>query len=215
MTLEVFLEMLVQMAKASLTTLELFGLTLLFSLPLGLLVAVARMSRFKPLSWLIRLYLLVMRGTPLLLQLIFFYFGLDIFGINLQRFPAAVLAFTLNYAAYFAEIYRAGIEGVPVGQREAAKVLGFSRAHTFFRIILPQVIKKILPPMGNEFMTLVKDTSLAQSIGVAELFQLAQSTQVRLFTTTPIFVAGLFYLLMNGIVHLGFSLAEKKLSYYR
>lgn len=131
MTLEVFLEMLVQMAKASLTTLELFGLTLLFSLPLGLLVAVARMSRFKPLSWLIRLYLLVMRGTPLLLQLIFFYFGLDIFGINLQRFPAAVLAFTLNYAAYFAEIYRAGIEGVPVGQREAAKVLGFSRAHTF------------------------------------------------------------------------------------
>lgn len=214
MTLEVFLEMLVQMAKASLTTLELFGLTLLFSLPLGLLVAVARMSRFKPLSWLIRLYLLVMRGTPLLLQLIFFYFGLDIFGINLQRFPAAVLAFTLNYAAYFAEIYRAGIEGVPVGQREAAKVLGFSRAHTFFRIILPQVIKKILPPMGNEFMTLVKDTSLAQSIGVAELFQLAQSTQARLFTTTPIFVAGLFYLLMNAIVHFGFSFAEKKLSYY-
>lgn len=215
MTTEQIGKMLLQMLEASLTTLEVFGLTLLFALPLGLLVAFGRMSRIAPLRWLIRGYLLVMRGTPLILQLIFFYFGPDAIGIGLTRFQAAILAFTLNYAAYFAEIYRAGIEGVPGGQREAAAVLGFSGPQTFFRIVLPQVVKKILPPMGNEFMTLVKDTALAQAIGVAELFQLAKNITSREFTIMPIFVAGLFYLLMNAAVSKGFSIAEKRLSYYR
>ncbi len=208
------------MLEASLTTLLVFGLTLLFALPLGLVVALGRMSRFKPLSWLIQIYLLVMRGTPLILQLIFFYFVPDQIGralgvtISLDRFQAAILAFSLNYAAYFAEIYRGGIEGVPVGQREAANVLGFSKSHTFFRIVLPQVVKKILPPMSNEFMTLVKDTSLAQVIGVAEIFQLANTATSKYFSVEPIFVAGAFYLVMNAVVNVAFKLAEKRLDYY-
>ena len=197
------------MLDASKMTLLVFVLTLAFALPLGMLVAVGRMSKIKIISWIIQAYLLVMRGTPLILQLIFFYFG-----IHLTRFQAAIVAFTLNYAAYFAEIYRGGIESVPLGQREAANVLGLSRTHTFFRIVLPQVVKKVLPPMSNEFMTLVKDTALAQTIGVAELFQFAQSTSSRTFSILPIFVAGIFYLVMNAVVNLGFNLAEKKFNYY-
>ena len=210
-----FMSMLMQMLEASKTTLLVFALTLVFALPLGLLVAAGRMSRFRIISGIVRIYLLIMRGTPLILQLIFFYFAPGAIGINLDRFPAAILAFTLNYAAYFAEIYRGGIESVPRGQREAAAVLGFSKSHTFFRIVLSQVIKKVLPPMSNEFMTLVKDTALAQTIGVAELFQLAQSASSREFSITPIFVAGGFYLVMNAVVNVLFSLAEKKLDYYK
>ncbi len=202
------------MLDASGTTLLLFALTLLFGLPLGLLVALGRMSRCKPLSWLVQIYLLVMRGTPLMLQLIFFYFVPDHIGISMDRFQAAVVAFSLNYAAYFAEIYRGGIESVPVGQREAANVLGFSRSETFFRVVLPQVVKKVLPPMSNEFMTLVKDTSLAQAIGVAEIFQLANSATSTYFSVTPIFVAGAFYLVMNAVINLAFKLAEKRFDYY-
>ena len=207
-------EMLLHMLDASKMTLLVFVLTLAFALPLGMLVAAGRMSKIKIISWIIQAYLLVMRGTPLILQLIFFYFAPDIIGIHLTRFQAAIVAFTLNYAAYFAEIYRGGIESVPLGQREAANVLGLSRTHTFFRIVLPQVVKKVLPPMSNEFMTLVKDTALAQTIGVAELFQFAQSTSSRTFSILPIFVAGIFYLVMNAVVNLGFNLAEKKFNYY-
>lgn len=137
-------EMLLHMLDASKMTLLVFVLTLAFALPLGMLVAVGRMSKIKIISWIIQAYLLVMRGTPLILQLIFFYFAPDLIGIHLTRFQAAIVAFTLNYAAYFAEIYRGGIESVPLGQREAANVLGLSRTHTFFRIVLPQVVKKVL-----------------------------------------------------------------------
>lgn len=215
MDFERLMDLIWQMVLASRTTLLVFALTLAFSLPLGLLVALGRMSRFAPLRWVIQLYLLIMRGTPLILQLIFFYFVPDEIGIHLERFQACILAFTLNYAAYFAEIYRGGIEGIPVGQWEAANVLGFSKSRTFFRIILPQVVKRILPPMSNEFMTLVKDTALAQTIGVAEIFQLANSASSRFFSIWPIFVAGLFYLVMNAVVSLCFSLAEKKFNYYK
>lgn len=224
----VFIKMLRQLLTASLGTLELFFLTLLFSLPLGLLVAQGRMSRHKWISWPVRAYLLVMRGTPLMLQLIFFWYApsillgqlLDLtnpvadFFFN-NRMVAATVAFSLNYAAYFSEIYRGGIESVPLGQREAANVLGFSKRQTFFHIVLPQVIKKILPPMSNEVMTLVKDTALASTIGVVELFVRAKEITASRATLLPIFVAGAFYLVMNAVVSKGFSMAEKKLSYYR
>ena len=196
-------------------TLMIFVFTLLFSLPLGLVVAFGRMSRIKPIRWVAQVYLLVMRGTPLMLQLIFFWFGLELGSAGFSRLQTAIVAFSFNYAAYFAEIYRGGIESIPVGQHEAAEVLGFSKSQTFFRIILPQVVKKILPPMGNEFMTLVKDTSLAQVIAVVEITSMAQKIQVSMVSLMPIIVAGIFYLIMNAIVSKGFSLAEKKLGYYR
>ena len=200
---------------ASVTTLQLFFFTLLFSLPLGMLLAFGRMSRIAPISVPTSLYILVMRGTPLMLQLIFFWFGVRLSQFGLGRLETAIVAFSLNYAAYFAEIYRGGIESIPVGQHEAANVLGFSKTQTFFRIILPQVVKKILPPMGNEFMTLVKDTSLAQIISVIEITALAQKIQAQAVSIIPIIIAGVFYLAMNTVVSKGFSLAEKRLSYYR
>ena len=227
MTWTVFLKMLRQMAEASVGTLTLFFLTLLLALPLGLLVAQGRMSRHKWISWPVRAYLLIMRGTPLMLQLIFFWFAPTTIFHNLDfsnpviaflfnnRMTAAVMAFTLNYAAYFSEIYRGGIESVSLGQREAADVLGFTRRQTFFHIVLPQVVKKILPPMSNEFMTLVKDTALASTIGVAELFILAREVTSAQATLLPVFVAGLFYLAMDAIVSKCFSVAEKKLAYYQ
>ncbi|HBT63694.1 MAG TPA: polar amino acid ABC transporter permease [Ruminococcaceae bacterium] len=212
MTWENVLNTVIRMAETSLTTLSLFSLTLIISLPLGLVMAFGRMSNIRPLSWLMKGFLLIMRGTPLMLQLIFFMYGLN---LPLSRFQVAVVAFSINYAAYFAEIYRGGIEGVPIGQNEAANVLGFSKGQTFFRIILPQVVKKILPPMGNEFMTLVKDTSLAQIIGVVEISALANKMQAYYVTILPIVIAGIFYLIMNFVVSSCFSLAEKRLSYYR
>ena len=197
------------------TSLVVFFLTLLISVPLGLPVAAARMSAKWYLRIPAKVFILIIRGTPLILQLIFVYFApYYIFHASYDRFTAAIIAMSLNYAAYFAEIYRGGIEGVPVGQREAANVLGFSKSHTFFRIVLPQVVKKILPPMSNEFMTLVKDTSLAQVIGVAEIFQLANTATSKYFSVEPIFVAGAFYLVMNAVVNVAFKLAEKRLDYY-
>ena len=196
--------------------LQVFALTLVFSVPLGMAVARLRMSGLLPVNRLVRLYLLVMRGTPLLLQLIFFmYFPPFVLGINLDRFTAAILAFTLNYAAYFAEIFRGGIEAVPVGQAEAAKVLGFSPWQTFRLITLPQVIKRVLPASANECMTLVKDTALAQAIGVAELFRASHNVMSREFSVVPIIIAGGFYLAMNGVVAAFFSRAEKKFGYYK
>jgi polar amino acid transport system permease protein len=219
------------------TSLEVFFLTLLFSLPLALPIALGRMSGNGPLRAAVTFYVLIMRGTPLILQLIFIYFApkylLQFLNASLgpyigspgfwnavravlsyNRFTAVIIAFTLNYAAYFAEIYRGGIGSIPRGQYEAAKVLGFTRRQTFFRIIMPQVIKRILPATGNEVITLVKDTALAQVIGVAELFHAAQNAAAREFSTMPIFVAGLFYLLMNWAVSAAFARCEKKLSYY-
>jgi polar amino acid transport system permease protein len=225
------------MLKGAGISLEVFFLTLVFALPLALPIALGRMSKNWAVRNIINLYLLIIRGTPLILQLIFIYFapkylyklltetfsgamGSPGFWVSLRfilsynRFTAVIIAFVLNYAAYFAEIYRGGIESIPKGQYEAAKVLGFTGSQTFGRIVIPQVIKRILPATGNEVITLVKDTALAQIIGVAELFHAAQNAAAREFSTTPIFVAGLFYLVMNWVVSAAFTQYEKKLSYY-
>lgn len=205
-----------QMLVKSVTTLELFFFTLLFALPLGMVLAFGRMAKFRPIRWLTQTYLLVMRGTPLMLQLIFFFYATPLASrFGLDRLQVAIVAFIFNYAAYFAEIYRGGIEGIPVGQYEAANVLGFSRRQTFFRIVLPQVVKRILPPMGNEFITLVKDTSLATVIAVEEITALAKKMQASMVSLMPVVVAAVFYLVMNFVVSRGFAFAEKKLSYYR
>lgn len=198
------------------TAIQIFCLTLLLSIPLGMLVARARQSKNPLLIAPLRVYLLIMRGTPLILQLIFFmYFPPFVLGISVPRFAAAIIAFTVNYAAYFAEIFRGGIEAIPVGQYEAAHVLGFTRAQTFRRIILPQLVKRVLPACGNECMTLVKDTALAQTIGVMELFRIAQNTTSRTTSIVPIIVAGAFYLAMNSLVELAFAAGEKRLAYYK
>ncbi|HHU37359.1 MAG TPA: amino acid ABC transporter permease [Treponema sp.] len=210
------IKMLSAMMQGTLVSFEIFALTLVFSLPLALPIGLARMSRNKLVSSLTNGYLLVMRGTPLILQLIFVYFApYYVFGVSYDRFVAVIVAYVLNYAAYFAEIYRGGIESIPTGQYEAAKVLGFTRTQTFFRIVLPQVIKRIVPASANEVITLVKDTALAQTIGVAELFRTAQNASARQFSTMPIFVAGIFYFVMNWVVSALFMRLEKKLTYYR
>ena len=209
-------KMLILMAKGTLVSLKVFIFTLVLSLPLGLVVAKGRMSRNIVVRSLVNFYIQIMRGTPLILQLIFVYFApYYVFGVSWNRFTAVIIAFTVNYAAYFAEIYRGGIMSIDRGQYEAGKVLGFTRAYTFFHIVLPQVIKRILPSLGNEVITLVKDTALAQVIGVGELFRVAQNEASRTFSTMPLFVAGVFYFIMNWIVSKGFDLGEKKLDYYR
>lgn len=213
------------------TSLKIFGLTLLFSIPLGMLVALGRMSKFKPLSWLLNIYILVMRGTPLMLQIIAVFFFLPILQKNppaflegffntyqfqtLDRFNAVIFAFSINYAAYFAEIFRGGIQSIPVGQHEAAASLGFTKVQTFFKIVLPQVVKRVLPATSNEVITLIKDTSLAQIIGVTELFVLAKQ-QMNLYSSlTPLFIAGFFYLIMCLAITVLFWFAEKKFDYYK
>ena len=174
------------------------------------------MSRIWIVRSLVNLYIQIMRGTPLILQLIFVYFApFYVFGVSYDRFTAVILAYVINYSAYFAEIYRSGLQSIDKGQYEAAKVLGFTRSYTFFHIILPQVIKKILPALGNEVITLVKDTALAQTIGVSELFRVAQTASSRVFSTVPIFIAGVFYFVMNYVVSKLFDLFEHKLDYYR
>lgn len=208
--------LIMQMLEGTVTSLQVFFLTLLFSLPLGFVVAKGRMSRNFLLRGIVNLYIQIMRGTPLILQLIFVYFApYYVVGVSYDRFAAVIVAFVLNYSAYFAEIYRSGLQSIEKGQYEASKVLGFSKTHTFFYIVLPQVIKRILPSLGNEVVTLVKDTALAQTIGVSELFRVAQNAASRMFSTMPIFVAGVFYFVMNYIVSKLFDFFEKKLSYYR
>ncbi len=208
-------KLLLQLLEGTYVSLRIFTLTLLFSLPLGFVVTRGKMSSFKPLSFIVDLYIQIMRGTPLILQLIFFYFApYYLFGFSFQRFTAAIIAFVVNYSAYFAEIYRSGLQAVDKGQYEASKVLGFSKPYTFFHIILPQVIKTVTPSLGNEVITLVKDTALASTIGVIELFRVAQTSSSRVFSTMPIFVAGVFYFIMNYIVSKVFALIEKKLDYY-
>jgi polar amino acid transport system permease protein len=209
-------KLLEAMLGGTVVSLEIFFLTLLFALPLALPVALGRMSRSRLVRAPVHLYILVMRGTPLILQIIFVYFApYYLIGASYDRFTAVILAFTVNYAAYFAEIYRGGIQAVPRGQYEAAKVLGFTRADTFVRVVLPQVVKRILPASANEVITLVKDTALAQTVGVAELFRVAQNASARQFSTMPIFVAGAFYFVMNWVVSELFLRWERKLEYYR
>ncbi len=197
----------------------IFVVTLLFSLPLGLLVAFGRMSKNPILSGIIKIYISVMRGTPLMLQLMVVYFGpYYIFGIhvsNSYRIVAALIGFVINYAAYFAEIYRGGIQSMDRGQYEAAEVLGYSKSQTFFIIILPQVIKRILPPVTNEVITLVKDTSLAFTISVAEMFTTAKALASSQTSMMPFVAAAIFYYVFNFVVAYVMEFFEKKLSYYR
>lgn len=210
------MELFINLCNGMLVSIEIFFLTLLLSLPLGMLVALGGMARNRIISSIIRLYILIMRGTPLILQLVFvLYAPYYLFGLNLDRFPAAIIAFALNYAAYFSEIYRGGIESIHTGQYEAANVLGFTKIQVFFRIILPQVVKRILPPISNEVITLVKDTALVQVVGISELFRVAQNESSRIFSTEPLFIAGIFYFVMNWAVTRMFRIFEKKLSYYR
>ncbi len=211
--------MLTQLGKGMLVTVEIFFLTLLFSLPLGLVIAFGRMSKQLVVKSAAKVYISIMRGTPLMLQLIVVYFApYYVFGIKIAasyRFTAVILAFALNYAAYFAEIYRAGIESMPVGQYEAAKVLGYSRTQTFGRIILPQVIKRILPPVTNETITLVKDTSLAFVLAVVEMFTAAKQIAAKDTTIMPLMAAGVFYYIFNLVVAAFMEYLEKRLNYYR
>ena len=205
-----------KMLSASATALEIFFLTILLSIPLGFIVALARRSKLQIISFPVRIYQLVFRGTPLMLQLIFFMYGpYYIFGFSFDRFVACILAFTINYAAYFGEIFRGGIASIPKGQYEAAKVLGYTKLQTFMRIVLPQVTKSVIPAVGNELMTLVKDTSLAQVISVVELFRVASTAGSKYFSTVPIIIAAGFYLIMNTVVEISFKLIEKKMDYYK
>ena len=208
-----------QLSEGFLVTVEIFALTLLFSLPLGMLVAFGRMSRCKIVKLIAKLYISVMRGTPLMLQIIVVYFGpYYMFRLKMgtgYSFPAVIIAFVIHYAAYFAEIYRSGIESMPKGQYEAAEVLGYSKAQTFVRIILPQVIKRVLPSITNETITLVKDTSLAFTISIAEMFTVAKQIGAAQTSVVPLLAAGIFYYVFNLIVATVMEYIEKRLSYYR
>lgn len=211
--------MILQLAEGFLVTVEIFVLTLLFSMPLGMVVAFGRMSKNRILRTIVKAYISVMRGTPLMLQILVVYFGpFYVFRVSMgtgYRFPAVIIAFVINYAAYFAEIYRAGIESIPLGQYEAAEVLGYNKAQTFFKIILPQVIKRVLPPVTNETITLVKDTSLAFTIALAEMFTVAKQIAAADTSIMPLMVAGVFYFIFNFIVAAIMEKLEKKMSYYR
>ena len=211
--------MISQLAGGMGTSIQIFAVTLIFSLPLGLLVAFGRMSKNGMIRNLVKVYISIMRGTPLMLQLMVVYFGpYYLFGIKVgssYRLWATFIGFTVNYAAYFAEIYRSGIQSMPVGQYEAAYILGYSRIQTFFRIILPQVIKRILPSITNEVITLVKDTSLAFTLSVVEMFSVAKALAASQTSMIPFVAAGLFYYIFNLIVAGGMEWLEKKLDYYR
>ena len=209
------LEILPSLLSGAVTTLQVFALVLVFSIPLGIMLAFSMQIRLKPLQWLLHIYIWIMRGTPLLLQLIFIYYVLPSIGIRLDRIPAAIIAFTLNYAAYFAEIFRGGISSIPTGQYEAAKVLKFTPVQTIRLIILPQVVKIVLPSVFNEVMTLVKDTSLVYALGISDLILASRTAANRDASLAPMFVAGLIYLLLIGLATLIAKQVEKKFSYYK
>lgn len=200
-------------------TVSIFLLTLLFSIPLGLPITLARMSKNKVLSAISGIYISVMRGTPLMLQIIVIYF-LPYYGFGLNvtagyRFVAVIIAFSLNYAAYFAEIYRSGIQSIPKGQYEAAQILGYSPSQTFIRIVMPQMFKRVLPAMTNEIITLVKDTSLSFAIATAEMFTMAKQIAAKEASLMPLMVAGVFYYIFNFIVAIVCKKVEKKYDYYK
>ena len=218
MTVQTMLTLLLQ---GFLTTLAIFTLTLLGSLPLGLLVYFGKKSRISPIRWLVNAYISIMRGTPLMLQLMVVYFGPNLlFGLSVSgnwRFTAVIIGFVINYAAYFAEIYRGGIESIPHGQYEAAEVLGYTKPQTFMKIILPQMVKRVMPSVTNEVITLVKDTSLAYVIGVVEMF-----TRAKQINSAPggmglwaFLAAGVIYYVFNFIVTVVMDQVEKKMSYYQ
>ena len=213
---EALLQLLRTLQSGMANTLFIFAATLVFSIPLGMVLALLRMNRHRVVSMPVALYILVMRGTPLMLQIFAIYFAIPMLtGMNLDRMAATVVAFSLNYAAYFAEIFRGGMMSIPVGQHEASKVLGLTKAQTFFHVVLPQVVKRVLLPVSNEVITLVKDTSLANVIAVGELFRAAKNESSRTASIEPLFAAGLFYLLMNGVVTLFFSAVNRRMAYYK
>lgn len=209
------LEVLPSLLNGAVVSLQVFFLVLILSLPMGAVLAFLMQIKFKPLQWLLHFYVLIMRGTPLLLQLIFVYYVLPSVGITFDRMPAVILAFTLNYAAYFSEIFRGGIEAIPKGQYEAAKVLKFTPVQTIRYIVLPQVVKIVLPSVFNEVMTLVKDTSLVYALGVSDLLLASRTAANRDASLAPMFIAGAIYLLMIGAVTLISKQVEKKFDYYR
>lgn len=212
---DAFMKLVLSMTGGFYNTLIIFFFTLLFSLPLGLAVALLRMSRRKIVSVPTSLYILVMRGTPLMLQIFAIYFAIPtLTGVNLDRMNATILAFSINYAAYFAEIFRGGIQSIPIGQREAGQVLGMTRGQTFFHVILPQMAKRVLLPVSNEVITLVKDTSLAFSISYVEMFTIAKQIAAAKTTMVPFVAAGIFYYIFNFVVAWVMELLEKKFSYY-
>ncbi|MDT6962466.1 amino acid ABC transporter permease [Cupriavidus sp. SZY C1] len=211
------LSLLPPMVDGARVTLTLFAITLALSVPLGLVLALLRISAWKPVSTLVNGYIWLMRGTPLMLQMLFIYFALPFVpyvGIRLPDFPAAVVAFALNYAAYFAEIFRAGIQSVERGQYEASKTLGLSYFQTMRRIVLPQMIGRVLPPVSNETITLVKDTSLIYVLALNDILRTARSIVQRDFTTTPFLVAALFYLVMTLVLTWMFQRLEKRYARY-
>ena len=207
-----------QLAAGMLKSISIFCWTLLFSLPLGMLIAFGRMSKNPVIRGLVKIYISVMRGTPLMLQLMVVFYGpfyLWEANISGYRYPAIIIAFSINYAAYFGEIYRSGIESMPVGQYEAAEILGYRPAQTFVHIILPQVIKRVLPALTNELVTLVKDTSLAFSLAYMEMFTIAKQIAAKETTFIPFVVAGIFYFIFNFVVAAGMEWVEKRFGYYR
>ncbi|MGN1030011.1 MAG: amino acid ABC transporter permease [Butyricicoccaceae bacterium] len=213
------MQILGQLSQGMVVTFQIFFSTLFFSLLLGLGIALCRMMKNPVISFIAKVYISIMRGTPLMLQLLVVYFGpYFLFGIPITssyRLTAVLIGFALNYAAYFAEIYRSGIEAIPKGQYEAAKLLGYSRVQTFLRIVMPQVIKRIIPPVTNETITLVKDTSLAFTLAVSEVFTLTKEIVSSQSSMIPFIVAGVFYYLVNLLVAFLSSRLEKKLSYYQ
>ena len=215
--MEYVLSLLGPLSQGALVTLKLFVVTLVLAVPLGLALALARVSRFRALARLVNGYIWLMRGTPLMLQMLFIYFALPfvpVIGVRFDDFPAAVVAFSLNYAAYFAEIFRAGIQTIDRGQYEGAKVLGLTYGQTMRRIVLPQIWPRILPPMSNETITLVKDTSLIYVLALNDLLRAARGIVQRDFTTTPFIVAACFYLVMTLVLTWGFQYLEKRYAKY-
>ena len=213
-----FATMLEQMSTGMLRTVGIFALTLIFSMPLGMLVAFARMSKNRIIKNIARIYISVLRGTPLMLQLLVVYFApFYIWGANIggYRFAAVIIGFALNYAAYFAEIYRGGIESIPKGQYEAAAVLGYTKSQTFMRIVLPQVAKNIMPAVTNEVITLVKDTSLAFTLAYQEVFTIGKQIAAAQTSFMPFVIAGVFYYIANAVVAFVMEIFEKKMNYYR
>lgn len=208
-----------EIGKGISASLLLFFLTLIFSMPLGLVVCFGRMSKFRPLAVVSGFIISVLRGTPLMLQLVVVFFGpYYVFGVPVSstwRFWAAIVGFSINYAAYFAEIYRSGIQSIPKGQYEAAEVLGYSRAQTFCKIIFPQMVKNVLPPVTNEIITLTKDTSLAFVLAYAEMFTLAKQVAAAEASIAPLFVAGLFYYVFNYVIAFVMDRVERRLAYYQ
>ena len=211
-----FWDVNVAMLEGSVTTLQMFVLTLLFALPLGLIISFGSMSRFSPLRWLTKTFVWIIRGSPLMLQILIVFYGPGLlFGWKaLPRFTAALVTFVINYACYFSEIYRGGIQGVPKGQQEAGQVLGMTKSQIFFKVPLLQVVKRIVPPMGNEFITLVKDTSLVRVISVYEIIWVGESF-IKKGMIWPLFYCMVFYLLFSGALTLALGWFERKLSYFK